>query len=147
MVTKGSFVSMNTNLYKKVVQYAKDLLAAAEKDNEKLFNRYYDELKSLCADNENEERKNHPVQWETLADFTEDVDEALGYYTKALHYAKLLEADDYIASINFSMGMLFKEKSDDKKALEHAIDAESSVKKIEDNELLREIIALLKTLR
>ena len=98
---------MNTKLYKEVVQYAKDLMSAAEKDDEQVFYSLYEELKALCVENENIERKNHPVQWETLADFTENSGQALTYYKKSLGYAEEIKAQDYIASINYAMANLY----------------------------------------
>ena len=90
---------MNTKLYKKVHTLATELLEAAENDDGELFSRHYLELKTLCDDNENSD-KNHPVQWETLADFTEDLQQALAYYQKALGYAEKIDAKDYMASIS-----------------------------------------------
>ena len=97
---------MNTNLYKQVHRLAIELLKSADADNEAKFKASYAQLKQLCEENMSDDHKNHPVQWETLADFTEDLDEALAIYQQALDCAVLREAVDYQASISFSMAQL-----------------------------------------
>ncbi|KKK65785.1 hypothetical protein LCGC14_2970630, partial [marine sediment metagenome] len=71
---------MNTKLYKQVYALAAELLEAAEADDDPLFDRLYEQLRALCYEHEADEVKNHPVQWETLADFTGDCSEALDIY-------------------------------------------------------------------
>ena len=100
---------MNTNLYKQVHRLAIELLKADDENNQANFTAHYNHLKQLCEDNVDDDHKNHPVQWETLADFTEDLEEALVIYQKALDYAVIREAIDYQASISFSMAQLLNE--------------------------------------
>ncbi|MFQ3308782.1 MAG: hypothetical protein ACI8YX_000126, partial [Porticoccaceae bacterium] len=59
---------INTKLYKAVYSLSEKLIAAAKKDNIEVFGALYAELNAICLDNENTE-KDHPEQWETLADF------------------------------------------------------------------------------
>ena len=74
---------INTKIYKSVYSLSEKLMAAARKDNAEVFESLYAELKTICLDNENTD-KDHPEQWETLADFTEDLEEAVIGYKKAL---------------------------------------------------------------
>jgi hypothetical protein len=141
---------MNTKIYKQVYGLAGELLAAAEANNDEQFQLYYDQLKAVCFDNEGSEQKNHPVQWETLADFTEDIDEALSLYDKALECAADIEASDYLASINFTKASLLLENQQINgyldKALAAAQQANQYAPKIEDGELQTDIAKLLKKL-
>jgi len=137
---------MNTNLYKKVHQLAIELLKADDSNNDPIFQVYYQELKQLCEDHQHDDHKNHPVQWETLADFTNDLDAALVIYQQALDCAILREADDYQASICFSMAQLYNETQQFDAAFEKAKAAKTLCEKVDDNELLREVIALNKQL-
>lgn len=137
---------MNANLYKRVRQLAVDLLSAAEASKEADFKRLYQELKAICDDNQADDHKNHPVQWETLADFTEDADTALKIYTKALNLAVIREAVDYQASIHFSMAQLYFEMTQFDHATQHANEAKTLCEHINDPELLRETHALIKAI-
>jgi hypothetical protein len=143
---------MNTKLYKRVHALATELLNAAQADNQALFDRHYNELKTICYDHESEvggdgeQAKNHPVQWETLADFTEESTTALPLYEKALGYASEIEAHDYVASITYSMARMLKDEGALEQALEYAKQADQSASLTQDNELKRETKALLKAL-
>ncbi|MEH8020888.1 hypothetical protein [Rheinheimera metallidurans] len=74
---------INTKIYKSVYQLAEKLMDADSKGNMQAFDALYAELKAICITNENTD-KDHPEQWETLADFTAEMDEALAGYEKAL---------------------------------------------------------------
>jgi tetratricopeptide (TPR) repeat protein len=143
---------MNTKLYKRVHALATELLKAAEAEDQKVFDRHYEELKAICYDHESEvgvngeQAKNHPVQWETLADFTEESSEALPLYEKALAYASDIEARDYMASITYSMARMLKDEGQLEQALEYAKEADKNASRTQDNELKREVKALLKVL-
>ena len=137
---------MNTKLYKRVHTLATEMLKAADEDDSQQFNDFYAELKTLCEDNEASD-KNHPVQWETLADFTEDVEAALPIYEKALGYAEAIKARDYKASIHYAVAILYRELGDVESALDRAKQADICAAKTEDQELQREIKGLLKALR
>ena len=63
---------MNAKIYKKVLSLTDNLLVAAEQKNQQRFDDFYSQLKLLCEEHENTD-KDHPVQWETLADFTDDL--------------------------------------------------------------------------
>ena len=137
---------MSTKLYKKVHSLATEMLLAADAEDDERFFKYHQELKDLCDEYENKD-ENHPVQWETLADFTEDAAEAMAIYQKALARAEQINAGDYIASICYAMAQLFKEQEDMEQALSYALQANDYAAKTEDQELQREVKRLLKTLR
>ena len=137
---------MNTNLYKRVHRLAIELLKAADANKETQFQACYDELKAICEDNVDDDHKNHPVQWETLADFTDDLNEAINIYQTALDCAIRRETLDYQASISFSMALLLNETEQFDAAFELSNSAKQLAEQVDDSELLREVIALNKQL-
>ena len=136
---------INTKLYKAVYSLSEKLMAAARKDNAEVFESLYAELKTICLDNENTD-KDHPEQWETLADFTEDLEEAVIGYKKALEKATAINSKDHMSSIAFSMASLQLELGDVVAATQNLQDAKISANKIADKDLKKEIDDLLKTL-
>ena len=137
---------MNTKIYKRVLSFTDSLLAAAEENNQKRFDGYYLELKQLCEDNENTD-KDHPVQWETLADFTDDLALAITIYEHALVKAEAINSEDFRSSIGFSIAALKVELDDKTGAIEHLEKAKISCKEIIDKELKAEIHNLLEELK
>ncbi|CAA0103903.1 Uncharacterised protein [BD1-7 clade bacterium] len=136
---------MNTKIYKAVYDLAGELMEAANREDRETFDALYADLKAICIDNENTD-KDHPVQWETLADFTEDLDEALGVYAKSLEKSIAINSKDYMSSIAFTMATLHIELGQTDLAIERLQDAKISANKIEDKTLKSEIDNLLETL-
>ena len=136
---------INTKIYKAVYELAEKLMKAAAKDDRATFEALYAELEAICTEHENT-GKDHPEQWETLADFTEELENALPIYQKALDKAVAKQSNDHIASIGFSMAALQVELGDNQAAIERLQQAQASAHTIEDNELKAEIDELLATL-
>jgi hypothetical protein len=136
---------MNTKLYKKVHQLAGDLMKAAVKEDRDAFAILFSELQAICDDNEDTD-KDHPVQWETLADFTEDLPEAVAANAKALTKAEAINSKDFMSSIAFSMATLQVELGLEEAAIENLQKAQISANKIEDKGLKAEITDLLEEL-
>lgn len=136
---------INTKIYKSVYNLSEKLMAAAEKENTEAFESLYAELKAICIENENTS-KDHPEQWETLADFTEELEDAVTGYEKALEKAIAINSKDHMSSIAFSMATLQIELGQTDAAVKNLQDAQVSANKIEDKELKGEIDALLETL-
>ncbi|CAA0095518.1 Uncharacterised protein [BD1-7 clade bacterium] len=137
---------MNTKIFEQVHSLATDMLAAAESENSEQFSRLYQELQSICFDNEDDESKNHPVQWETLADFTEDAEEALRHYKKALGFADEIGAKDYKASICYAQAMLLADEERLDEARSAIEEAQEYSNGLSDQELLDDIAELSKAL-
>lgn len=133
---------INTKIYKAIYTLAEELLEADRKGNQAAFDAFYAELKAICIDNENTD-KDHPEQWETLADFTADLEEALVIYDKALAKATVINSKDHLSSIAFSMAVLQIEMDDTEAAIKNLQDAKISANKIEDKEFKVEIDELL----
>ena len=98
--------------------------------------------KSQSSDNENTD-KDHPEQWETLADFTADLDGALVIYEKALAKATAINSKDHLSSIAFSMAVLQLETGNKEAAIQSLQNAKITANKIEDKEFKVEIDELL----
>lgn len=133
---------INTKIYKAIYTLAEELLEADRIGNQAAFDGFYAELKAICTDNENTD-KDHPEQWETLADFTEDLDEALVIYEKALTKATAINSKDHMSSIAFSMAVLQIEMGEKDAAIKNLQNAKISANKIEDKEFKVEIDELL----
>lgn len=136
---------MSTQIYKSVHDLAEQLMTAAKKEDRETFKSLYAKLQSICIDNESS-NKDHPVQWETLADFTEDLEDAVAGYAKALEKATAMNSKDYMSSIAFSMATLQLELGLTDEAIKNLEAAKASSNKIEDKELKAEIHDLLTSL-
>ncbi|MBE0406122.1 tetratricopeptide repeat protein [Psychrobacter sp. AOP22-C1-22] len=133
---------INTKIYKAIYTLAEDLLEADRRGNQEAFDALYAELKAICTDNENTD-KDHPEQWETLADFTEDLEGALVIYEKALAKATAMSSKDHMSSIAFSMAVLQLEMGEKDTAINSLQNAKITANKIEDKEFKVEIDELL----
>jgi hypothetical protein len=137
---------MNTKIYKKVLSLTHSLLAADKEKNQTKFDDDYLELKHLCEEHEGTD-KDHPIQWETLADFTNDLALAISIYEQALVKAEAINSKDFRSSIGYSIATLKVELGDKIGAIEHLEKAKISCNKIIDKELKAEIHDLLETLK
>lgn len=136
---------MNTKIYKSVLNIAGEMMDAANEEDRETFDALYAKLKSICIDNENTS-KDHPVQWETLADFTEELEDAVAGYEKALGKAVAINSKDYMSSVAFSLAALQVELGQTEAAVKNLEAAKISANKIEDKALKAEIHDLLETL-
>jgi hypothetical protein len=136
---------INTKIYKTVYRLAEKLMDAADKEDREAFDSLYADLNALCIDNENTD-KDHPEQWETLADFTEELEDAIVGYAKALEKAGAINSKDHLSSIAFSMATLQVELGQTDAAIKNLQDAKTSANKIEDRGLKVEIDELLEKL-
>ncbi|MDA0795871.1 MAG: tetratricopeptide repeat protein [Proteobacteria bacterium] len=136
---------INTKIYKSVYSLSEKLMAAAKKENIEAFDSLYADLKAICVDNEHTD-KDHPEQWETLADFTEELVDAVAGYEIALAKATAINSKDHMSSIAFSMATLQIELGQADAAIKNLEDAKISANKIADKDLKKEIDDLLETL-
>jgi len=136
---------MNTKIYQSVHKLAENLLEAAQRNDNKQFSLLYGQLEKICVTNDNT-KKDHPVQWETLADFTEELEDALTIYAKALAKSVAIDSKDHMASIGFSMASLQIELGLTEVARKSLQEAKASASNISDLELKQEINDLLGSL-
>jgi len=133
---------MNTRIYKEVLSLAKALMTCANKKDQTGFDANYKKLKTICDENDGTD-KDHPVQWEALGDFTDDLEEAIAIYDKALQKAAAIKSIDYLSSIGYSAAQLKLELGDNAGAIEYLEQAKIHSNKIIDKELKAEIHDLL----
>lgn len=136
---------INTKIYKSVYELAEKLMRAADKEDREAFDSLYAELKAICTENENTD-KDHPEQWETLADFTEELEDALAGYEKALEKAVAINSKEHMSSIALSMAKLQMELGQTDAAIQSLQNAKASANKVDDKELKAEIDELLEKL-
>ena len=136
---------INTKIYKAVYTLSEKLMHAANQKTQKEFDRLYAELKALCIEHENTD-KDHPEQWETLADFTENLEVAVTGYEKALEKAVAIDSKDHMSSIAYSLATLQEELGRTDEAIKSLEAASISASKIVDKTLQKEIVVLLKKL-
>ncbi|ABC28873.1 conserved hypothetical protein [Hahella chejuensis KCTC 2396] len=128
--------------FDEIHQLALDIVNASAEGDTKALWRSYQELRALCENNEFTPR-NHPFQWEALADFTCDNQQALKIYRKALQFATEQNLVDYAASITFAMGSRLYDDGELDAARELLLQANELAKSTNDLELRREISVLL----
>ena len=136
---------INTKIYKAIYGLAEGLVEADRKGDSAEFLSLYGRLEAICLDNDGTD-KDHPEQWETLADFTEDLEAALVIYEKAQAKALAINAKDHLSSIGLSMAKLQVDLGQKEAAIKSLESAQVCANKIEDKQLKAEIDALLKGL-
>lgn len=136
---------MNTKVYKAVHDLAEKLMEAANKNDREKFELLFAQLKAICIENENTD-KDHPVQWETLADFTEELEDAITTYEKALSKSVAINNKDHMSSVAYSMATLQLELGQKEQAIKSLQSAKISANKIPDKALKNEIHDLLESL-
>lgn len=129
---------MNRQVFEQVEGFAQSLLQYAEADNETEFYTKYAELEQFCQQYKNK-KNDHPVLWETLADFSEDNQQAIALYSQAYLLADQLKETEYKASIQFSLAQRLYEEGLQEKALDSLTKAEKFAGFTEDQELQEEI--------
>ena len=81
-----------------------------------------------------------------MADFTEELADAVAGYEKALEKATAINSKDHMSSIAFSMATLQIELGQTDAAIKNLQDAKISANKIADKDLKKEIDDLLEML-
>lgn len=137
---------MNTKIYKQVHSLAKVLLQASQNKDQQHFDKSYTQLQKICEDHE-DSPKDHPVQWETLADFTEDLALAITLYEKALVKAEAIHSNDFCSSIGYSLATLKMELGDKPGAIVNLEKAKISCANSEDKLLKSDVHDLLYKLK
>jgi len=133
---------MKAPLYDEILDICQQIANASAEDNDEVRNDACKNLQKLCATNQ-DTPKDHPLQWEALADFTEDGDLAMDIYEIALSSADKLELPTFTASIYLAMAQRQQEFENTDKAVEYAKQAEIASENIDSDELIQEIKAFL----
>ncbi|MCP4324078.1 MAG: hypothetical protein GY787_19910 [Alteromonadales bacterium] len=133
---------MKAPLYNDILAICQDIANASNSDNDELRLSSCKKLQVLCATNQGSP-KDHPLQWEALADFTEDGDQAMDIYEIALATADKLSLPTFTASAYLSMALRQVEFEEKDQAIIFATKANEAAKSIDSEELKTEITDLL----
>ena len=136
---------MKAPLYDKVLKLAQEIAQASAAENDELRLAGVQKLQELCQSGQGSE-KDHPLQWEMLADFTDDGDLALDIYQIALDKAEKLNLVNHSATIYLSMAERYVDFGETSKALELAHQSNEAAKQTTDAELKIEISEFLTSL-
>ena len=137
---------MKAPLFDKVLKLSQTIASASAADDSKLRLTAYNKLQELCQKSQGS-KNDHPLQWEALADFTDDGDIALDIYQMALAKAEKLALANYSASIYLSMAQRYHEFGESEKATELALQANEFAQGSSDEEFKKEINDLLESLK
>lgn len=133
---------MKAPLYNDILNICQEISNASTTENDELRVAACKKLQVLCATNQGSP-KDHPLQWEALADFTEDGDQAMDIYEVALATAEKLALPTFTASAYLSMALRQVEFEENEQALIFAQKANEAAETIESEELKAEITELL----
>ncbi len=137
---------MKAPLFDEILAISQDIANASTAENDALRLEHCQKLQKLCATHQNSP-KDHPLQWEALADFTEDGDQAIDIYQVGLAIAEKLNLASYKASIYLAMSQRYQEFEEAEKALEQAQNAHALIDSIDNEEFKNEIIEVLAGLK
>lgn len=129
---------MKAPLFDKILKLCQEIADASASENEALRDNAYTKLQTLCQKGLGT-NNDHPLQWEALADFTDDGDIALDIYQMALDKAEKFELPNYSASIYLAMAQRYSEFEEKEKALTLANKANDYVKNLEKSETNQEL--------
>ena len=129
---------MKAPLYDDILNICQEIAKASSAENDELRLEHCKKLQVLCAKNQNTP-KDHPLQWEALADFTEDGDQAMDIYDVALATAEKLSLPTFTASAYLAMSLRQVEFEEQEQALVFAKKASDAAESIESLELKAEI--------
>ncbi len=136
---------MKAPLYDEILDICQHIANASAQDDDNARSDACKKLQKLCATNQ-DSPKDHPLQWEALADFTEEGDLAMDIYEIALTTADKLKLPTFTASIYLAMAQRQQEFDEAEKTIEYAQKAEVASQNIDNEELQQEIKAFLATL-
>lgn len=135
---------MELLLHEAVLELSLDIVDASEREDTEAVWTHYQALQAVCERNENTER-NHPLQWEVLADCTPNMKEAIALYNKALECAEALDLAEYIASVKLALSERYLTGGDKERAYDLAFEANEIAKDTTNLELRVEISDFLLT--
>ena len=136
---------MKAPLFDDIITISQHIADASATNNDAMREDSYKLLIKLCANNDNSP-KDHPLQWEALADFTLDSEQSIDIYQKGLDCAKRLQLTNSIASIYLSMAMRYQEMEESEKAQEYGELSSALLTDITNDDLKDDIKEFVSTL-
>lgn len=133
-------MELKSDVWERVIELANLLVNEDQTDK---FWANYNLLKDY-AEAQSQGGYNHPILWETLADFTPDDAASIPLYLKALDAASPADAGEYRATIQFALAERYKLTGQAELARDCAIAADDEARALKDHELRRRINAFLR---
>jgi len=137
---------MKAPLFDKILTICQDIANASAAENDEARLAACKELQILCATNQ-DSPNDHPLQWEALADFTEDGDQAMDIYQVGLATAEKMSLSIFQASITLAMAQRHHEFEEKEKALEFAEKANELAQLIDNDDLKKDITEFLTSIK
>ncbi|PCH97019.1 MAG: hypothetical protein COB83_03870 [Gammaproteobacteria bacterium] len=129
---------MKAPLYDEILDICQQIANASAQGDDEVRSDACKNLQKLCATNQ-DTPKDHPLQWEALADFTEDGELAMDIYDIGLATAEKLQLTTFTASIYLAMAQRQHEFDPSEKTLAFAKKASLASENIESEELKQEV--------
>ncbi len=137
---------MKAPLFDEILTICQEIANASAADNDEARLAACKKLQVLCATNQ-DSPKDHPLQWEALADFTEDGDQAMEIYQIALALSEKMVLPTCQASITLAMAQRHHEFEELEKALDLAEKANVFAESIDNVELKNDISEFLTSIK
>jgi hypothetical protein len=137
---------MKAPLFDQILTICQDIANASAAENDEARLAACKELQILCATNQ-DSPNDHPLQWEALADFTEDGDQAMDIYQVGLATAEKMSLSIFQASITLAIAQRYHEFEEKEKALEFAEKANELAKVIDNDDLKKDITEFLTSIK
>lgn len=137
---------MKAPLFDDIISFSQNIADASASNNDDARELNYKALIKLCANNENTP-KDHPLQWEALADFTLDSEQSIDIYQKGLDCAQRLALVNSSASIYLSMAMRYQEMEEIDKSKEYAQKSLELIEQLTNDDLKADIEEFVNTLK
>jgi len=137
---------MKAPLFDDILIICQEIANASAAENDEAREAACKKLQILCATNQNSPN-DHPLQWEALADFTEDGDQAMDIYKLALSTAEKMTLTVFQTSITLAMAQRYQEFEEVNKAIELAEKANELAKTIDDEALKAEVNEFLNSIK
>lgn len=135
---------MKAPLFDDILNISQQIADASGKEDDAAREEAYKALIKLCAANDNSP-KDHPLQWEALADFTLDADQAIDIYEKGILCADKLSLVDSKASMLLAMAIRFDEMEESAKSAEISTQLTGIAQNITNADLKAEVLDYLKS--
>ena len=137
---------MKAPLFDDIISLSQNIADASASENDDSRELNYKALIKLCAHNENTP-KDHPLQWEALADFTLDSEQSIDIYQKGLDCAQRLALTNATASIYLSMAMRYQEMEEVDNAKDYSQKAVELVDQLTNDDLKADIAEFANSLK
>ncbi|MCU4676124.1 hypothetical protein N7931_10835 [Catenovulum sp. 2E275] len=133
---------VDQSIYNSVLDLACELVNSSSAELTQNYWHAYQKLNELCELHKGTS-KDHPLQWEALADYTRNIEQALNIYLIAIEVATNLNLSEYVASSQFAVAERFLEAGNKSEAITWASRADENARTCSNLELRKEISEFL----